>query len=123
MPATHPYHLLSPPSSQILVELLQNCDDARAQKVKFLLDKRTHGKQSILKPEMGYFQGPALYQYDEGRFEVADFSSLCNPGRSVVPPDAYAGQVRLPVQSNLYRPPREWQEEERPLEDRPLRSR
>ena len=58
------------------VELLQNCDDAGAADVTFVLDKRYHGTKSLLSPSMAPFQGPALLQYDSARFEKEDFASI-----------------------------------------------
>jgi len=91
---------------QILQELLQNCDDARAPHVFFLLDKREQKGPGLaqlkevqekafrdsrvdtlqeLDPDVGneqaefllqQFKGPALYQYDYGVFLPEDFDSL-----------------------------------------------
>jgi len=91
---------------QVLQELLQNCDDARAPHVFFLLDKREQKGPGLaqlkevqeqalrdsgvatleeLAPDVAneeaefllqQFKGPALYQYDYGVFHPEDFDSL-----------------------------------------------
>ena len=52
---------LYPEGVQILTELLQNADDARASEVAFMFDPGTQGTSSLLHPEMALWQGPALY--------------------------------------------------------------
>ncbi|XP_028408299.1 LOW QUALITY PROTEIN: sacsin-like [Dendronephthya gigantea] len=65
-----------PDGGQILKELIQNADDAGATEVKFLYDDKTHGTQSLLTPELGKFQGPALYCYNDAVFSDHDFKNI-----------------------------------------------
>ena len=70
-------------SGQVIQELLQNCDDARARHVAFVLDKRKHATQGgLLDEAIRPFTGPALYQYDDAIFLPRDFKSLQNTGDS-----------------------------------------
>ena len=59
-----------PEGTQILKELLQNGDDAKARYMTFLFDRRTHGTDSLAtgdeaptehgRRQMAAWQGPAL---------------------------------------------------------------
>lgn len=57
-------------------ELIQNADDAEATEVKFLYDSCSYGKQSLLTPELGKFQGPALYAYNNAEFQKKDWEGI-----------------------------------------------
>ena len=76
------HNLLSeyPEGTGVIKELLQNADDAKASDFKFLLDRRTHGKQSLICQEMEHWQGPALYAYNSAVFEPKDFQNICRLG-------------------------------------------
>lgn len=52
----------------MLLELVQNADDAGATKAAFLLDMRQHGTASLLGPGMAAWQGPALLAYNNAIF-------------------------------------------------------
>jgi sacsin len=67
-------------SGQVIQELLQNCDDARARNVTFVLDKRS--KCCKLGNSLDPFMGPALLQYDDAVFLPKDFASLQKTGDS-----------------------------------------
>ena len=71
-------------SNQVLQELIQNCDDARARYVAFVLDKRECcvKHRSMLPPAMMPFTGPALMNYDSAMFKERDFKSLRHTGDS-----------------------------------------
>ena len=61
----------------IFKELIQNADDAKATKIKFVIDWRQHGKKQLLTEELGCWQGPALLAYNNATFSEEDFDSLC----------------------------------------------
>ena len=64
-------------------ELLQNCDDAGARHVTFMLDKRKScSSGSAVPASLKPFFGPALLQYDDAMFKEKDFRSLSEPGNS-----------------------------------------
>ena len=64
-------------SSDILKELLQNADDARATEVKILIDWRQHPCSSLLADELKHWQGPALVAYNNSVFSDQDFEHIC----------------------------------------------
>ena len=79
--------------SQILDELLQNADDARADTCSFMLDLRQHGTKHVYgtttedgrpvaQPEgrMAELQGPALVAFDSATFLPDDFEGLFSFG-------------------------------------------
>lgn len=57
-----------PEGPGVLLELVQNADDAGATKAAFLLDMRQHGTSSLLGPGMAAWQGPALLAYNNAIF-------------------------------------------------------
>jgi sacsin len=88
-----------PEGTQILKELLQNADDANARSFVLMLDKRSHGSDSLLgnrdtveyeegnpytncRSEHGdpnpmqHHQGPALLVFDDAIFQESDFQSI-----------------------------------------------
>lgn len=70
-------------SDQLLLELLQNADDAGAKKFRVLFDKRDvymKRNSSLLSDSMINFQGPAIYQYDDAEFSPTDFDSIRKVG-------------------------------------------
>eukprot|EP01052_Picozoa_sp_SAG31_P014459 SAG31_NODE_899_length_11146_cov_7.265049_4_plen_2267_part_00 len=80
--------------SQILDELLQNADDARADTCSFMLDLRPHGTKHVYgtttddgrpiqPPEgrMAELQGPALVAFDSAVFLPEDFDGLFSFGQ------------------------------------------
>ncbi|XP_056145580.1 sacsin [Lampris incognitus] len=72
-----------PDGGQILKELIQNADDAGATKVIFIHDERSYGKESLWSAELGKYQGPALYAYNNAAFTVDDWKGIQAAGRSV----------------------------------------
>ncbi|KAL3643316.1 hypothetical protein CASFOL_014131 [Castilleja foliolosa] len=60
----------------VLFELVQNADDAGASNVTFLLDKSHYGTSSLLSPEMGEWQGPALYCLNDSVFSSQDLYAI-----------------------------------------------
>ena len=60
----------------LLKELLQNADDAKAKKLYFILDKRTHHKESVLSEEWQQLQGPALLVWNDSIFTEADLKGI-----------------------------------------------
>lgn len=60
-------------SGQVMQELLQNCDDAGARHVSFMLDKRESCMSGAAVPDsLKPFMGPALLQYDDAMFKAKD---------------------------------------------------
>ena len=60
----------------VLKELLQNSDDARAKKMYFILDMRTHGKESLISENWQKLQGPALLVWNDSTFSEADLKGI-----------------------------------------------
>ena len=60
----------------LLKEVLQNADDAKAKKLYFILDKRTHCKESVLSEEWQQLQGPALLVWNDSIFTEADLKGI-----------------------------------------------
>ena len=60
----------------LLKELLQNADDAKANKMYVVLDKRSHGKQSVLSEEWKELQGPALLVWNDSTFTEKDLRGI-----------------------------------------------
>ena len=60
----------------LLKELLQNADDAKAKKLYFILDKRTHGTESVLSEEWQQLQGPAFLVWNDSIFTEADLKGI-----------------------------------------------
>ena len=60
----------------VLKELLQNADDAKAKKMCIILDKRTHGKESVLSEEWQQLQGPALLVWNDSTFTEKDLKGI-----------------------------------------------
>ena len=65
-----------------LQEIIQNADDAGARTVHFYLDNRQHGTRSLVHPELGRFQGPALLAYNDAMFTEDDWEGIQNLQRS-----------------------------------------
>ena len=60
----------------VLKELLQNADDAKATKMYVILDKRTHGQESVLSEEWQQLQGPALLVWNDSTFSEKDLEGI-----------------------------------------------
>eukprot|EP00729_Bicosta_minor_P006829 gene6829-31479_t len=67
--------------SQIIDELLQNADDAKATRACFMLDHRQHGTSTLFGPSMAELQGPAFVSFDNAVFQPEDFVGLRSFGR------------------------------------------
>uniref|UniRef100_A0A9I9DSX1 RING-type domain-containing protein n=1 Tax=Cucumis melo TaxID=3656 RepID=A0A9I9DSX1_CUCME len=71
-----------PEGTTVLKELVQNADDAGATKVCLCLDRRVHGRESLLSASLAPFQGPALLAYNNAVFTEEDFVSISRIGGS-----------------------------------------
>ena len=60
----------------ILKELVQNADDARATKVHFIFDSRTHSGERVLSDEWKELQGPALCIFNDQPFSEGDLEGI-----------------------------------------------
>ncbi|XP_063069594.1 sacsin [Engraulis encrasicolus] len=72
-----------PDGGQILKELIQNADDAGASEVVFIHDERTYGRDSLWSEDLGKYQGPALYAFNNAVFTEEDWHGIQATGRSV----------------------------------------
>uniref|UniRef100_UPI0037E8DF6F sacsin n=1 Tax=Semicossyphus pulcher TaxID=241346 RepID=UPI0037E8DF6F len=72
-----------PDGGQILKELIQNADDAQATEVVFIHDERSYGAESLWTDDLGEYQGPALYAYNNAAFTNDDWKGIQMAGRSV----------------------------------------
>ncbi|XP_041857853.1 sacsin-like [Melanotaenia boesemani] len=71
-----------PDGGQILKELIQNADDAQATEVVFIHDERSYQTESLWTNELGKYQGPALYTYNNAVFTDDDWDRIQKAGRS-----------------------------------------
>ncbi|TSM60516.1 Sacsin [Bagarius yarrelli] len=60
----------------ILKELLQNADDAKATEIHFVWDKRKHGTRKIFGERWELLQGPALCVYNNRKFSDEDLIGI-----------------------------------------------
>ncbi|XP_022786063.1 sacsin-like [Stylophora pistillata] len=65
-----------PDDGQILKELIQNAEDARASHVKFLHDKQCHAVAKLHHKGLAQFQGAALYAYNNAQFTKEDWRGI-----------------------------------------------
>ncbi|KAA8588239.1 hypothetical protein FQN60_001433 [Etheostoma spectabile] len=72
-----------PDGGQILKELIQNADDGKATEVVFIHDERSYGTESLWTDNLGEYQGPALYAYNNAAFTEDDWEGIQMAGRSV----------------------------------------
>ncbi|KAL6760936.1 hypothetical protein V8C86DRAFT_1785830, partial [Haematococcus lacustris] len=70
-----------PEGPGVLMELLQNADDAGAGRLSLMLDAVQHPANSVLGPAMAQWQGPALLAYNDALFSPADFSAIARIGQ------------------------------------------
>ncbi|XP_023931332.1 sacsin-like [Lingula anatina] len=70
-----------PCDQDVLKELLQNADDAKATEVHFVLDPRTHSTKRIFEDCWQPLQGPALCVYNNSPFTQADIEGIQNLGQ------------------------------------------
>nr|XP_020666734.1 sacsin isoform X1 [Pogona vitticeps] len=71
-----------PEGGQILKELIQNAEDAGATEVRFLYDETRYGTESLWSKDMGQYQGPALYVYNNAVFTPEDWDGIQEIARS-----------------------------------------
>ena len=50
--------------------------------MRFYLDSRQHGTQSLVHPDLARFQGPALLAYNDAQFTEDDWEGIQNLQRS-----------------------------------------
>ena len=60
----------------ILMELLQNADDAKATKMYVILDERTHRGERVLSQAWQKLQGPALLVWNDSEFSEQDIEGI-----------------------------------------------
>ncbi|XP_041425462.1 sacsin-like isoform X2 [Xenopus laevis] len=72
-----------PDGGQILKELLQNADDAKASQVIFIYDEREYGTDTLYSEDLHSIQGPALVVYNNEVFSESDWKGIQTPGNSI----------------------------------------
>lgn len=65
----------------VLMELMQNADDAGARTVRFLLDSSEYSTDQILGPNMAAWQGPALVAWNDAVFSAKDVQNIARIGQ------------------------------------------
>nr|XP_057935271.1 sacsin isoform X2 [Doryrhamphus excisus] len=70
-----------PSEKEMLKELLQNADDAKATEIYFVFDPRTHPADRIFDDKWIPMQGPALCVYNNQPFTEDDIRGIQNLGR------------------------------------------
>ncbi|GLC59948.1 hypothetical protein PLESTB_001557000 [Pleodorina starrii] len=70
-----------PEGPGVLMELLQNADDAGATSLELMLDDTTYPAASILSPAMAVWQGPALLVANDAVFSPSDFANISRIGQ------------------------------------------
>ncbi|XP_053117636.1 sacsin-like [Hemicordylus capensis] len=63
-------------SQDVLKELLQNADDAGANVIYFVWDKRQHATRRVFSEEWKTLQGPALCVYNDQVFQMQDIEGI-----------------------------------------------
>ncbi|KAM3923090.1 sacsin-like [Leptodactylus fuscus] len=72
-----------PDGGQILKELIQNADDAKASEVVFVYDEREYGTDILYAKEQHVIQGPSLLAYNNEIFSDRDWDGIQRPGNSI----------------------------------------
>ncbi|XP_040182902.1 sacsin-like [Rana temporaria] len=72
-----------PDGGQILKELIQNADDAKATEVIFVYDERQYGAETLHSKDLHVVQGPALLAYNNEIFTDQDWDGIQKPGNSI----------------------------------------
>ncbi|XP_056139993.1 sacsin [Lampris incognitus] len=70
-----------PSEKEMLKELLQNADDAKATEIYFIFDPRTHPSDRIFDDKWVPMQGPSLCVYNNQPFTEDDVRGIQNLGR------------------------------------------
>ena len=70
-----------PSDHEILKEMIQNADDAKATKIHFILDPRYHPCEKIFDKSWKPLQGPALCVYNNGTFTEGDLEGIQKFGK------------------------------------------
>ncbi|KAM6946232.1 sacsin [Aplochiton taeniatus] len=70
-----------PSEKEMLKELLQNADDAKATQIYFVFDPRTHATDRIFDDKWVPMQGPSLCVYNNQPFTEEDVRGIQNLGR------------------------------------------
>ncbi|XP_015193140.2 sacsin-like [Lepisosteus oculatus] len=78
-----------PDGGQILKELIQNADDAKATEVIFVYDERDYPCENLWDSTLCNFQGPALLAYNNAVFTEEDWSGIVAAGQSVKKEDPH----------------------------------
>ncbi|CAG8475363.1 10295_t:CDS:2 [Dentiscutata erythropus] len=71
----------------VFQEFLKNADDAEANQFCIILDECTYPSESLIKEDMRYWQGPAIWIYNDKEFSSEDLESLNDIGRCAKEPD------------------------------------
>ena len=69
-----------PCDETILIELVQNADDAGATEIHFIVDTRTHNKDRLFGGNMGSLQGPSLCVFNNKSFSEIDIRGIQDLG-------------------------------------------
>ncbi|XP_073512658.1 sacsin-like [Phyllobates terribilis] len=72
-----------PDGGQILKELIQNADDAKASEVIFVYDEREYGTDNLYTMDPHIIQGPSLLVYNNEMFSDRDWEGIQRPGNSI----------------------------------------
>eukprot|EP00955_Chlamydomonas_euryale_P002457 26706-Chlamydomonas_euryale.AAC.1 len=70
-----------PEGPGVLLELLQNADDAGASELSLMLDTTSYPADSTLGPGMAGWQGPALLAQNDAVFSPSDFANIARIGQ------------------------------------------
>ncbi|XP_056400807.1 sacsin-like isoform X2 [Hyla sarda] len=72
-----------PDGGQILKELIQNADDAKASEVIFAFDERPYGTNTLYAKGQHIIQGQSLLVYNNEMFSDRDWEGIQRPGNSI----------------------------------------
>ncbi|XP_069597887.1 sacsin-like [Ranitomeya imitator] len=72
-----------PDGGQILKELIQNADDAKASEVIFVYNEGEYGTDTLYAMDPHAIQGPSLLVYNNEMFSDRDWEGIQKPGNSI----------------------------------------